>query len=93
MRQNKIGGLKFDASSEKYDASQQGLSEAIFYFLPYKLNFIAIGYRKELCMFNSYHLTKQFKKLESAVCVSFFVFYEGKFYSELFWFSHINLCN
>ena len=31
-RQNAIGSLKFDASSEKFDASQHGQSEAIFYF-------------------------------------------------------------
>ena len=51
-------------------APQHGPSEAIFYFIPYKLNFIAIGYRKDLCMFNSYHLTQQLKKLGAAVvCV------------------------
>ena len=64
-----MGSLKFDASIEKFDASQRRLSEAIFYFIPYKINFIAIGYRKDLCMFNSYHLTIQFKKLVAAVCV------------------------
>ena len=35
--------LKSDASSEKFDASQHGQSEAIFYFVPYEINFIAIG--------------------------------------------------
>ena len=64
-RQNSIGSLKFDASSEKFDASQHGLLEAI----SCKINFIAIGYRKDLSMFNSFHLTIQFKKLEAAVCV------------------------
>ena len=52
-RKNAIGSLKFDAS-------QHRLSEAIFYFKLYKLKFVAIGYRKDLCMLNSYHLTKQF---------------------------------
>ena len=70
-RQNAIGSLVYDASSDKFDASQHQLSEAIFYFNPYKLNFIAIGYRKDLCMFNSYHLRKQFKKLRAAVCACF----------------------
>ena len=68
-RNNPIGSLKFEASSEKFDASEDGISEAIFYFNPYKLIFIAIGYRKDLCMFNSYHLTKQFKNLVAVVCV------------------------
>ena len=71
VRQNSIGSLKFDASSEKFVASQHGQSEAIFYFVPYEINVIAIGYRKDLCMFNSYHLTIQFKKLVAAVCVCF----------------------
>ena len=57
--------MNFDASSEKFDASQDGLSEAI----PCKISFIAINYRKDLCMFNSFYLTIQFKKLEAAVCV------------------------
>ena len=64
-----IGSLKFDASSEKFGASQHWVSEAILYFNPYKLNFNTIGYRKDLHMFNSYHLTKQSKKLGAAVCV------------------------
>ena len=68
-RQNSIGNIRFNASSKKFDASQHGLSEAIFYFIPYKINFIAIGYKKDLCMFNSYYLTIQFKKLGAAVCV------------------------
>ena len=62
-RQNSVGSRKFDASSEKFDASQHGLSKAI--------NFIAIGYRKDLCMFNSYHLTIQLEKLVAAVYVCF----------------------
>ena len=68
-RQNPIESLNLDASSEKFDASWRGLSEVIFSFIPYKLNFIAIGYRKDLFMFNSYNLTKQFKKVGAAVCV------------------------
>ena len=52
-RQNAIGSLEFEASSEKFDASQHRLSEAIFYFNPYKLNVTAIGYGKDPCMFNS----------------------------------------
>ena len=79
---NPIGSLKFDASSEKFDASQHWVSEAILYFNPYKLNFNTIGYRKDLCMFNSYHLTKQFKKLGAAMCV--FVIYEERIQLELF---------
>ena len=71
-------------------ASQHGPSEAIFYFIPYKLNFIAIGYRKDLCMFNSYHLTQQLKKL-GAACI--FVIYWEIVQLELFWFSHVNFCN
>ena len=67
--QNRIESLKFDASNKKFDASWHGLSEVIFSFILYKLNFIAIGYRKDLFMFNSYNLTKQFKKVGAAVCV------------------------
>ena len=57
--------MKLDASSEEFNASQHGLSEAI----SCKINSIAISYRKDPCMFKSFYLTIQFKKLEAALCV------------------------
>ena len=82
-RQNPIESLKFDASSKKFDASWHGLSEVTFSFIPYKLNFIAIGYKKNLFMFNSYNLTKQFKKMGGS-CVFVFVISEERVQLELF---------
>ena len=64
-----LESLKFDASSSKFDASQRGLSEAIRFFT-YKLNFIANGYRRNLCMFKNHH--KYFIKLGAVVCVRLF---------------------
>ena len=40
-----------------------------YVFFAYKLNFIAIGYRRNLCMFKNYHFTKFFIKLGAVVCV------------------------
>ena len=40
-----------------------------YVFFAYKLNFIATGYRRNLCMFKNYHFTKFFIKLGAVVCV------------------------
>ena len=40
-----------------------------YVFIAYKLNFIAIGYRQNLCMFKNNHFTKYFLKLGTVVCV------------------------
>ena len=37
--------------------------------IAYKLNFIAIGYRQDLCKFKNYHFTKYLVKLGVVVCV------------------------
>ena len=67
--QNARWSLKFDASISKFDASQRGLSSAINFFIAYKLNLIAIGYRRDLCMFKNHHFTKYFLKLAVVVRV------------------------
>ena len=44
------------------------LKQCIF-FIAHKLNFIAIGYRRNLCMIKNHHFTKYFLKLGEVVCV------------------------
>ena len=39
------------------------LSSAIYFFIDYKLNLIATGYRRDLCMFKNHPFTKYFLKL------------------------------
>ena len=39
------------------------------FFIAYKLNFITIGYRQNLCMFKNHHFTKYLLKLGTVVCV------------------------
>ena len=39
------------------------------FFIAYKLNFITIGYRQNLCMFKNHHFIKYFLKLGAVVCV------------------------
>ena len=39
------------------------------FFIAYKLNFIAIGYRRNLYMFKNHHVTKYFLKLGAVVCL------------------------
>ena len=61
--QNARWSHKLDASISKFDASQRGLSSA------YKLNLIAIGYRRDLRMFKNHHFTKYFWKVAVVVRV------------------------
>ena len=44
------------------------LKQCVF-FIAHKLNFIAIGYRRNLCMIKNHHFTKYFLKLGEVVCV------------------------
>ena len=46
-----------------------GYRKQYIFFIACKLNFIAIGYRRNLCMFKNHHFTKYFLKLEAVVCV------------------------
>ena len=46
-----------------------GYRKQYIFFIACKLNFIAIGYRRNLCMFKNYHFTKFFIKLGAVVCV------------------------
>ena len=65
---------EFEASqngrwSLKFDAFQRELFSAINIFIAYQLNLIAIGYRRDLCMFKNHHFTKYFLKLAVVVRV------------------------
>ena len=46
-----------------------GYLKQYVFFIAYKLNFIGIGYRQNLCMFKNHHFTKCFLKLGTVVCV------------------------
>ena len=46
-----------------------GYRKQYIFFIACKLNFIAIGYRRNLCMFKNHHFTKYFLKLGAVVCV------------------------
>ena len=46
-----------------------GYLKQYVFFIAYKLNFITIGYRRKLCIFENYHFTKYFLKLGAVVCV------------------------
>ena len=56
-------------ASENARWSFSVLSSAIYFFIDYKLNLIAIGYRRDLCMFKNHHFTKYFLKLAVVVRV------------------------
>ena len=46
-----------------------GYLKQYVFFIAYELNFIAIGYRRDLWISNNYHFTKYFIKLGAVVCV------------------------
>ena len=66
----------FHAWCLKLGSSQRELSQAIWIYIAYKLSFIVIGYKQDLCKFENYQFTKSFIKLGVSVfvcmCVSVF---------------------
>ena len=50
--------MMLDAWCLKFDPSQRELSQAIQFFVAYKLSVIVVGYKQDLCKFENYKFAK-----------------------------------